>query len=71
MMYGVAICGWTVGIYLLQILWDNMRLIFVSYQKYVAIYALCTGLVSFVGKFAEYYQKIHFGLYQGFLIFYT
>lgn len=50
MMYGVAVCGWTVGVYILQLLWDNLRVILVNYQSYVAWYIFLTGLISFVGK---------------------
>jgi hypothetical protein len=47
-MYGVAACGWTVGIYLLQLLWDNVRIILLNYKSYVLWYAVITGIISFV-----------------------
>lgn len=47
-MYGIAACGWTVGIYILQTLWDNMRVILASYQIYVIYYICVTGFVSFI-----------------------
>ncbi|XP_055586072.1 nuclear envelope integral membrane protein [Uranotaenia lowii] len=48
MMYGVMLGGWTLGIYFAQILFDNLRLIFMTYQKYVFWYILVTGFISFV-----------------------
>ncbi|KAI4459613.1 hypothetical protein MML48_6g00006056 [Holotrichia oblita] len=35
LMYGALIGGWTVGVYVLQILFENIRLIMTSYQSYV------------------------------------
>lgn len=52
-MYGVAVCGWTVGVYILQVLWENIRPILTTYQKYVVWYIVCTGVVSFIGKYFE------------------
>ncbi|KAJ3664956.1 hypothetical protein Zmor_000485 [Zophobas morio] len=48
MMYGVAACGWTVGIYLLQLLWDNIRVILLNYKTYLVWYTVITGLISFI-----------------------
>lgn len=48
MMYGVMLGGWTLGIYFAQMLMDNLRLIFVTYQVYVFWYILTTGFISFV-----------------------
>ncbi|XP_053698258.1 nuclear envelope integral membrane protein [Sabethes cyaneus] len=48
MMYGVMLGGWTLGIYFAQLLFDNVRLIFVTYQVYVFWYILTTGFISFV-----------------------
>ncbi|XP_058816274.1 nuclear envelope integral membrane protein [Topomyia yanbarensis] len=48
MMYGVMLGGWTLGIYFAQMLFDNVRLIFVTYQVYVFWYVLTTGFISFV-----------------------
>ncbi|XP_017778560.1 PREDICTED: nuclear envelope integral membrane protein 1a isoform X2 [Nicrophorus vespilloides] len=48
MMYGVAICGWTVGIYIVQMLWENIRVILLNYQTHVACYAFITGIISFI-----------------------
>ncbi|EDS33769.1 conserved hypothetical protein [Culex quinquefasciatus] len=48
MMYGVMLGGWTLGIYFAQMLFDNLRLIFVTYQLYVFWYVLVTGFISFV-----------------------
>jgi hypothetical protein len=47
-MYGFLIGGWTVGIYFLQLIWENFRLIIMQYQDYVLSYIVVTGLVSFV-----------------------
>lgn len=51
MMYGVAACGWTVGIYILQLLWDNIRVILVDYKTYLVWYAVITGALSFISKY--------------------
>ncbi|XP_065156690.1 nuclear envelope integral membrane protein [Atheta coriaria] len=48
MMYGVVACGWTVGVYILQLLWENVRVILLSYQTHVAWYAFITGIISFI-----------------------
>ncbi|XP_065079880.1 nuclear envelope integral membrane protein-like [Ochlerotatus camptorhynchus] len=48
MMYGVMLGGWTLGIYFAQMLLENLRLIFVTYQVYVFWYILTTGFISFV-----------------------
>lgn len=48
MMYGVLIGGWTIGIYIIQRLWENVQLILVTYQSYVFWYILVTGTISFV-----------------------
>lgn len=47
-VYGFVIGGWTVGIYLLQLIWENLRLIMIQYQTHVLSYVVFTGLVSFV-----------------------
>ena len=47
-MYGVMVGGWTLGIYFAQMLMDNIRVIFVTYQAYVFWYVLITGFVSFI-----------------------
>lgn len=39
--------GWAVGVYLIQILWQNIRTLLVNYQSSVLAYIACTGLVSF------------------------
>ncbi|KAK9730785.1 NEMP family [Popillia japonica] len=48
LMYGALVGGWTVGVYILQILFENMRLIMTSYQSYVTWYAIITGFISFL-----------------------
>ncbi|XP_022234126.1 nuclear envelope integral membrane protein 1 [Drosophila obscura] len=48
MMYGVLIGGWTIGLYILKQLADNMRLILLTYRDYVVWYLIITGLISFL-----------------------
>ncbi|XP_044742542.1 nuclear envelope integral membrane protein 1 isoform X2 [Chrysoperla carnea] len=48
MMYGFVIGGWTIGVYLLQLILENVRTIFVTYQTYLMYYVLATGFISFV-----------------------
>ncbi|XP_064555638.1 nuclear envelope integral membrane protein isoform X1 [Drosophila montana] len=48
MMYGVLIGGWTIGLYILKQLSDNIRVILVTYREYVLWYLAITGLVSFL-----------------------
>lgn len=47
MMYGVMVGGWTLGVYFAQILWDNLQMIFMTYQSYVFWYIVVTGFISF------------------------
>nr|CAH7756144.1 unnamed protein product [Callosobruchus chinensis] len=47
-MYGILGCGWTVVIYMLQMLWDNLRTILSSYRLYVMWYTIATGILSFI-----------------------
>lgn len=49
-MYGVIGAGWTIVIYFLQILWDNLKTIMSTYQVYVVWYIAITGTISFIGK---------------------
>ncbi|XP_075154261.1 nuclear envelope integral membrane protein-like isoform X2 [Haematobia irritans] len=48
MMYGVLIGGWTVGIYVIRMLWDNLQMIMMTYRNYVCWYIIITGLISFL-----------------------
>ncbi|XP_049820951.1 nuclear envelope integral membrane protein 1a isoform X2 [Aethina tumida] len=48
LMYGVIGCGWTVVLYLTQILWDNLRMVIENYREYLLGYTLITGLISFI-----------------------
>lgn len=48
-MYGVIGAGWTIVIYFLQILWDNLKTIMSTYQTYVVWYIAITGTISFIG----------------------
>ncbi|XP_030756111.1 nuclear envelope integral membrane protein 1 [Sitophilus oryzae] len=47
-MYGVIGAGWTLVIYFLQILWDNMKTILSLYRTYVIWYIVITGTISFI-----------------------
>lgn len=47
-MYGVFATGWTVSLYLLQVLKDNLRTIFVMYREYVIYYTIFSGVISFI-----------------------
>ncbi|XP_033243429.1 nuclear envelope integral membrane protein 1-like [Drosophila miranda] len=47
-MYGVLIGGWTIGLYILMQLADNLRLILLTYRDYVVWYLIITGLISFL-----------------------
>ncbi|XP_046963213.1 nuclear envelope integral membrane protein 1 [Vanessa cardui] len=46
--YGLLIGGWTVGVYLVQQMWENIRSIMAAYQSYIFWYILMAGFVSFV-----------------------
>lgn len=48
MMIGMLIIGSTLGIYLAQMLWENIPTILFTYQVYVFYYVLIVGFVSFV-----------------------
>lgn len=48
MMYGVLIGGWTVGVYFIQMLFENLNTILFVYQAYVFWYVIVTGFISFV-----------------------
>lgn len=48
MMYGFVLGGWTVGVYLLQLLWENSRVIITTYRTYLIWYAFITGMLSFI-----------------------
>lgn len=48
MMYSMLIGGWTVGIYFIQMLFENMHTILFVYQTYVFWYVVVTGFISFV-----------------------
>lgn len=48
-MYGALVGGWTVGVYILQMLWENIRVIMTTYQTYVTWYTVLTGFLSFLG----------------------
>ncbi|XP_037823327.1 nuclear envelope integral membrane protein 1a-like isoform X1 [Lucilia sericata] len=47
MMYGVLIGGWTVGFYVIRMLWDNIQMIMLTYRNYVCWYIIVTGIISF------------------------
>ncbi|CAG4916736.1 unnamed protein product [Colias eurytheme] len=46
--YGILIGGWTVGVYLFQQIWENIRTLVVSYQAYLFWYTFLAGFISFV-----------------------
>lgn len=48
LMYGVIGAGWTIVIYFLQILWDNIKVVMSIYRSYVIWYTVITGTISFV-----------------------
>ncbi|KAK9512098.1 hypothetical protein O3M35_000597 [Rhynocoris fuscipes] len=47
-MYSFLAGGWTIGIYIVQLIGDNLRLIAMEYKSYVFYYILFTGIISFV-----------------------
>ncbi|XP_046739234.1 nuclear envelope integral membrane protein 1 isoform X1 [Diprion similis] len=47
-MYLLAAGGWTVSIYLGQLLWENARMIVMQYREYVIWYIVISSLVSFI-----------------------
>ncbi|OWR41729.1 hypothetical protein KGM_209829 [Danaus plexippus plexippus] len=46
--YGILIGGWTVGVYIFQQMWENVRSIVTTYQAYLFWYTLLVGFISFV-----------------------
>ncbi|XP_018580078.1 nuclear envelope integral membrane protein 1 [Anoplophora glabripennis] len=48
LMYSVLGCGWTITVYVLQLLWENLRTIFSGYKTYVMWYTVITGVISFI-----------------------
>jgi hypothetical protein len=48
MMYGAMLGGWTLGIYFGQMIYENIRMILVTYQVYAFWYVIITGFVSFI-----------------------
>ena len=46
-MYGVLASGWTLTAYVAQILFENIRSVFITHQKYVAAYVLTATCISF------------------------
>lgn len=47
-MYGVLLGGWTIGLYVIQLLWENIQVIILTYRSYVFWYISITGIVSFL-----------------------
>lgn len=47
-MYGILIGGWTVGLYFIQMIFENLHTILFVYQTYVFWYVIITGFLSFV-----------------------
>lgn len=48
MMIGMIVGGWTLGIYLAQMIWENIQLILSTYQVYAFWYVIIVGFVSFL-----------------------
>lgn len=46
-MYGILASGWTLAAYIVQMVFENIQPILISYQKYVAVYLLATSCISF------------------------
>lgn len=46
--YGMLIGGWTVGVYLFQQLWDNLRPIILLHQSYSFWYTVTVSFISFL-----------------------
>lgn len=40
--------GWAIGFYLIQLIWDNVQVILITYKTYVFWYIVSTGLISFI-----------------------
>lgn len=47
-MYGILVGGWTVGIYFIQMIIENLHTILFVYQTYVFWYVIATGFISFI-----------------------
>lgn len=47
-MYGILIGGWTVGLYFIQMIIENLNTILFVYQTYVFWYVIVTGFISFI-----------------------
>lgn len=48
MMIGMIVGGWTLGIYLAQMIWENIQLILSTYQIYAFWYVIIVGFISFL-----------------------
>ncbi|KAH8416418.1 hypothetical protein KR222_003195, partial [Zaprionus bogoriensis] len=48
LMYGMIIGGWTIALYVIKQLTDNVQLILLTYREYVLWYLAITGLISFL-----------------------
>uniref|UniRef100_A0A1B0G3S0 Intimal thickness related receptor IRP domain-containing protein n=1 Tax=Glossina morsitans morsitans TaxID=37546 RepID=A0A1B0G3S0_GLOMM len=46
--YGILIGGWTIGLWMIQLLWVHMQVIIVTYRTYVFWYIMITGSISFI-----------------------
>lgn len=47
-MIGMIVGGWTLGIYLAQMIWENIQLILSTYQIYAFWYVIIVGFISFL-----------------------
>ncbi|XP_067014199.1 nuclear envelope integral membrane protein [Anabrus simplex] len=47
-VYGILIGGWTVGVYFIQLLWENFRTVMQLYYSHVLAYTAFSGVLSFI-----------------------
>uniref|UniRef100_A0A1Y1KIZ8 Nuclear envelope integral membrane protein 1 n=2 Tax=Photinus pyralis TaxID=7054 RepID=A0A1Y1KIZ8_PHOPY len=48
LVYGVAVFGWTIGVYMLELLRENIKSVVLIYYEYLIWYTIIMGLISFV-----------------------
>ncbi|KAL4706793.1 hypothetical protein ACJJTC_018174 [Scirpophaga incertulas] len=46
--YGILIGGWTVGVYMFQQIWENLRVLMLTYKTYMFWYSIVVSFVSFL-----------------------
>lgn len=47
-MYFMMATGYTMSVYVAQMLWENAQLIAMQYRNYVIYYIMATALISFI-----------------------